>query len=73
MGTSIIPPGTTAILSIGRAQQKPVVRDGKITIAPVMEVALSFDHRVLDGGDAQHFMKMVGANIEQPVRYLVLD
>lgn len=68
MGTSIIPPGTTAILSAGRAVQKPVVKDGKIVMAPVMEVALAFDHRALDGGDVQRFMKMVGANIEQPVR-----
>jgi len=73
MGTSIIPPGTTAILSAGRAQQKPVVKDGKIVIAPVMELALAFDHRALDGGDVQRFMKRVGANIEQPIRYLARD
>ncbi len=73
MGTSIIPQGTTAILSAGRAQQKPVVRDGKIVIAPIMELALAFDHRALDGGHVQRFMKMVGENIEQPVRYLTKE
>jgi pyruvate dehydrogenase E2 component (dihydrolipoamide acetyltransferase) len=70
-GTSIIPHGTTAILSVGRAVEKPVVRDGEVTIAPVLEVTLSFDHRVIDGGLAQLFMDRIRENLEEPVKALL--
>jgi len=71
MGTSIIPYGTTAILSVGRAEKKPVVRDDEIVIRPMMEVSLCFDHRAIDGGHAQHFMQRVRENLEQPVLCLM--
>ena len=69
-GTSIIPYGTTAILSICRATEKPVVHDGEVRIRPMMEVTLSFDHRVIDGGLAQKFMNVVRLNLEDAVRLL---
>ena len=69
-GTSIIPYGTTAILSVCRATEKPVVRDGEVRIRPMMEVTLSFDHRVIDGGLAQKFMNIVRLNLEDAVRLL---
>ena len=71
MGTSIIPLGTTAILSVGRAVEKPVVRDGNIEAAPVLEVTLSFDHRAIDGGLAQRFMARIRENLEEPVKALL--
>lgn len=71
MGTSIIPLGTTAILSVGRAVEKPVVRDANIEVAPVLEVTLSFDHRVIDGGLAQRFMARIRENLEEPVKALL--
>lgn len=71
MGTSIIPHGTTAILSVGRAVERPVVRDGEIAIAPVLEVTLSFDHRAIDGGLAQRFMARIRENLEEPVKALL--
>ena len=71
MGTSIIPKGTTAILSVGRAVEKPVVRDGEIVIAPILEVSLSFDHRAIDGGLAQRFMARIRENLEEPVKALL--
>lgn len=70
-GTSIIPHGTTAILSVARAVEKPVVRDGEITTAPVLEVTLSFDHRAIDGGLAQHFLNRIQENLEEPVKALL--
>jgi pyruvate dehydrogenase E2 component (dihydrolipoamide acetyltransferase) len=70
-GTSIIPHGTTSILSVGRAVEKPVVRNGEITIAPVLEVTLSFDHRAIDGGLAQRFMTRIQENLEEPVKALL--
>jgi len=71
MGTSIIPYGTTAILSTGRIAEKAVVRGGQIIAAPMMEVTLSFDHRVIDGGLAQRFMNGIKENLEQPLRFLL--
>lgn len=71
MGTSIIPHGTTAILSIGRAVEKPVVKDDEIVIRPVAELALAFDHRAIDGGLAQRFMTRIRENLEEPVRALL--
>ena len=69
-GTSIIPYGTTAILSVCRATEKPVVKDGEVRIRPMMEVTLSFDHRVIDGGLAQQFLNVVQRNLEDAVRLL---
>jgi len=69
-GTSIIPYGTTAILSVCRATEKPVVKDGEIRIRPMMEVTLSFDHRVIDGGLAQKFLNIIQRNLEDAVRLL---
>jgi len=71
MGTSIIPLGTTSILSVGRAVEKPVARDGNIEISPMLEVTLSFDHRAIDGGLAQRFMARIRENLEEPVKALL--
>ena len=70
MGTSIIPMGTTAILSAGRAVDKAVVRNGKVKVKPMMEITMSFDHRVIDGGMAQKFLGLVCLNIEEAARML---
>ena len=70
MGTSIIPIGTTAILSAGRAMEKAVVKSGEIRILPMMEITMSFDHRVIDGGMAQKFLALVCLNIEEAARML---
>jgi pyruvate dehydrogenase E2 component (dihydrolipoamide acetyltransferase) len=64
-GTPIIPWGTTAILSIGRAIDTPVVRDGGIFIAPVAPLNLSYDHRVIDGALGQRFLSSLVANLER--------
>lgn len=70
MGTSIIPIGTTAILSAGRAVEKAVVKKGKVHVLPMMEITMSFDHRVIDGGMAQKFLGLVCLNIEEAARML---
>jgi pyruvate dehydrogenase E2 component (dihydrolipoamide acetyltransferase) len=63
-GTPIIPWGTTAILSLGRAQKAPVVRDGAVTIARIAPLDLSYDHRVIDGAVGQQFLGALIAAIE---------
>ena len=71
MGSSIIPEGTTAILSTGRAVEKPIVRDGEIIACPILEVTLSFDHRAIDGGLAQRFMARIRENLEEPAKVVL--
>jgi pyruvate dehydrogenase E2 component (dihydrolipoamide acetyltransferase) len=63
-GTPIIPYGTTAILSVGRAEERPVVRDGEIVVGKVMPLSLSYDHRVIDGALGREFMSAVVGAIE---------
>jgi pyruvate dehydrogenase E2 component (dihydrolipoamide acetyltransferase) len=54
--TPIVNKPDVAILGLGRATAKPVVRDGKIEIRTLMPIGLSYDHRVIDGGNAARFM-----------------
>ncbi len=63
-GTPIIPHGTTAILSVGKARDGVIARDGRPVVAPVFPLALSFDHRVIDGAAAARFLNRVTAEIE---------
>ncbi|MEK7252378.1 MAG: dihydrolipoamide acetyltransferase family protein [Actinomycetota bacterium] len=63
-GTPIIPYGTTAILSVGHAEEKPAVRDGKIVVAREMPLSLSYDHRVIDGARGRAFLAAVVTAIE---------
>lgn len=69
-GTPIVPHGTVAILSAGRARDKAVVYDGDLVIAPVMPLSLSYDHRVVDGAQGRRFMAMVIENLEEPALFL---
>lgn len=69
-GTPIVPYGTVAILSVGMARVRPIVYDGDITIAPVMPLSLSYDHRVIDGAVGRRFMTLVMENLEEPALFL---
>jgi pyruvate dehydrogenase E2 component (dihydrolipoyllysine-residue acetyltransferase) len=64
--TPIVNHPEVAILSIGRIAERPVVRDGKVETAPVGYVALTFDHRVVDGARASTFLLDVIARLEAP-------
>ena len=64
-GAPVIPWGTTAILSIGRADPKPVVVDGVIAIGRRFPLSLSYDHRVIDGAMGRRFLTGVVAAIEE--------
>lgn len=63
-GTPIIPLGTSAILSIGRAVPAPVVVDGALEVGLVAPVDLSYDHRLIDGGLGQRFLADLVAALE---------
>jgi pyruvate dehydrogenase E2 component (dihydrolipoamide acetyltransferase) len=69
-GTPIIPVGTTAILSVGRAQPQAVVRDGAVAVATMMPLSLSYDHRIIDGGLGRRFMARLRENLEEPGLFL---
>lgn len=69
-GTPIVPYGTTAILSVGRAKERPIVDEGDLVIAPVMPLSLSYDHRVIDGGAGRRFMALLMENLEEPALFL---
>jgi len=60
----IINPPETAILGVGRVTEKPVVVNGQIAIKPVMQLSLSFDHRIVDGAPAAKFLQRVKKILE---------
>jgi pyruvate dehydrogenase E2 component (dihydrolipoamide acetyltransferase) len=60
----IINPPETAILGVGRMAEKPVVVNGHVAIKPVMQLSLSFDHRIVDGAPAAQFLQKVKQNLE---------
>jgi pyruvate dehydrogenase E2 component (dihydrolipoamide acetyltransferase) len=68
---AIINPPHAGILAVGRATRRPVVRDEAVTIASVMSVTLSGDHRVLDGALAAEWLRAFVSRIENPLSVLV--
>jgi pyruvate dehydrogenase E2 component (dihydrolipoamide acetyltransferase) len=60
----------SAILAVGVITDKPVARDGVVVIRPMMNVTLSYDHRIIDGAEAGKFMRTLKAFIENPVLIL---
>jgi pyruvate dehydrogenase E2 component (dihydrolipoamide acetyltransferase) len=69
-GTPIIPHGTTAILSIGRARQAPAVVGGAVVARTTLPISLSFDHRVIDGALGQRFAARLAENLAEPALFL---
>ncbi|MCC7393538.1 MAG: 2-oxoglutarate dehydrogenase complex dihydrolipoyllysine-residue succinyltransferase [Sphingomonadaceae bacterium] len=71
MSTPIINPPQSAVLGLHRIEDRPVVRGGQIVIRPMMYLALSYDHRLVDGREAVTFLKTIKEAIEDPGRLLV--
>jgi 2-oxoglutarate dehydrogenase E2 component (dihydrolipoamide succinyltransferase) len=71
MSTPIINPPQSAVLGLHRIEERPVVRNGQIVARPMMYLALSYDHRLIDGREAVTFLKTVKEAIEDPGRLLV--
>ncbi|TVS08428.1 MAG: pyruvate dehydrogenase complex dihydrolipoamide acetyltransferase [Phycisphaerales bacterium] len=69
--TAIINPPNTAILAVGRAAERPVVRDGQIVVGHVMAMTMSSDHRVIDGAMAAQYLQTVKELLEAPATLLV--
>jgi 2-oxoglutarate dehydrogenase E2 component (dihydrolipoamide succinyltransferase) len=71
MSTPIINPPQSAVLGMHRIEERPVVRDGQIVIRPMMYLALSYDHRLIDGREAVIFLVRVKEALEDPTRLLI--
>jgi pyruvate/2-oxoglutarate dehydrogenase complex dihydrolipoamide acyltransferase (E2) component len=69
--TPIIQHPQAAILLSVRARKKPVVRDDQVVVRTMMPLALSFDHRILDGAEAARFMNHLVQLLEDPMRMLI--
>lgn len=71
LSTPIINPPQSAILGMHSIQQRPIAEDGNVVIRPMMYVALSYDHRIIDGRDAVQFLVSIKKQIEEPARLLL--
>ena len=71
LSTPILNPPQSAVLGMHAIQDRPVVRDGQIVIRPMMYLALSYDHRIIDGREAVNFLKRVKEYVEEPEELLL--
>ncbi len=71
MSTPIINPPQSAVLGLHRIEDRPVVRDGQVVVRPMMYLALSYDHRLIDGREAVTFLVALKNAIEDPTRLLI--
>ena len=71
LSTPIINPPQSGVLGLHAIQDRPVVVDGEITIRPMMYVALTYDHRLVDGREAVTFLRHIKECVEQPERLLL--
>lgn len=71
MSTPILNPPQSAILGMHKIQERPVVVNGEIVIRPMMYVALSYDHRIIDGRESVGFLVKIKESVEDPARLLV--
>jgi len=68
LSTPILNPPQSAVLGMHNIIKRPVVIDGNVIIRPIMYLALSYDHRIIDGKEAVSFLKIVKESLEQPKR-----
>jgi 2-oxoglutarate dehydrogenase E2 component (dihydrolipoamide succinyltransferase) len=71
LSTPIVNPPQSAILGLHAIQDRPVARNGQVVIRPMMYVALTYDHRIVDGREAVTFLKRIKDGIEDPTRLLI--
>jgi 2-oxoglutarate dehydrogenase E2 component (dihydrolipoamide succinyltransferase) len=71
MSTPILNPPQSAILGMHKIQERPIAVDGQVVIRPMMYLALSYDHRIIDGREAVQFLVTVKETLEDPARLLL--
>ena len=68
LSTPILNPPQTGVLGMHNIAERPVAQEGKIVIRPIMYLALSYDHRIVDGKDSVSFLKCIKEHLEEPKR-----
>ncbi len=71
MSTPILNPPQSGILGMHKIQQRPVVENGEIVARPMMYLALSYDHRIIDGREAVQFLVTIKDSLEDPARMII--
>jgi len=71
LSTPIVNPPQSGILGLHAIQDRPVARDGQVVIRPMMYLALTYDHRIVDGREAVTFLKQIKELVEEPSRILL--
>lgn len=71
LSTPIVNPPQSGILGLHTIQDRPVAREGQVVIRPMMYIALTYDHRIVDGQGAVKFLKRIKEVMEEPMRMLV--
>jgi 2-oxoglutarate dehydrogenase E2 component (dihydrolipoamide succinyltransferase) len=71
LATPIINPPQSAILGMNKIEERPVAENGLVVIRPMMYVALSYDHRIIDGKESVSFLKTIKELLEDPSRLLI--
>ena len=71
LSTPILNPPQSAILGMHKIEERPVARDGQVIIRPMMYLALSYDHRIIDGREAVQFLVSIKETLEDPARLLL--
>lgn len=71
MSTPIINPPQSGILGLHAIQDRPVAREGQVVIRPMMYIALTYDHRIVDGREAVTFLRRIKECVEDPARVLI--
>ncbi|HWJ07259.1 MAG TPA: 2-oxo acid dehydrogenase subunit E2, partial [Steroidobacteraceae bacterium] len=71
MSTPILNAPQSGILGMHKIQERPVVVDGQVVVRPMMYLALSYDHRIIDGKEAVQFLVAVKESLEDPARLLL--
>lgn len=71
MSTPILNPPQSGILGMHKIEERPIAKDGQVVIRPMMYVALSYDHRIIDGSESVSFLVKIKEGIEDPARMLI--
>ena len=68
MSSPILNPPQSGILGVHKIQERPIALSGEVVIRPMMYLAISYDHRIVDGKEAVSFLKVIKESLEQPKR-----
>jgi 2-oxoglutarate dehydrogenase E2 component (dihydrolipoamide succinyltransferase) len=71
LSTPIVNPPQSGVLGMHGIQERPVAREGNVVIRPMMYIALTYDHRIVDGREAVTFLKRIKDTLENPARMLI--